>query len=102
MVVIPNTQTVKVINLIFFLRAGLEKLGYEHAFQPFNYSLWPLSRGAPNAPPPQDIHIDSEPPAFTGLSWLIGGLCSAPPPLPEQENTKEIHNLILRVWGKKY
>ena len=62
---LPSTQTIKVIGLIFFLRAGHEKLGYEHGFQPYTFSLRPSSRGAPNAPP-QAIHR-FRPPAFIGL-----------------------------------
>ena len=38
----------KVIDLIFFQWAGLEKLGFKHAFQPYTYSLRPFS--------PQSIH----------------------------------------------
>ena len=46
---LPSTQTIKVIGLIFFLWAGHEKLGYEHVFQPYAYSLRPFSRGGPQA-----------------------------------------------------
>ena len=42
---LPRTQTKKVIDLIFFQRVGLEKLGYEHAFQPYSYSLRPFYKG---------------------------------------------------------
>jgi len=28
---------------LFFPSAGLEKLGFEHAFQPYNYSLRPFT-----------------------------------------------------------
>ena len=58
-------QTIRVIGLIFFLWAGLKKLGYEHAFQPYTYSLRPFSRGGPQA-----IHR-FRPPAFIGLSIAI-------------------------------
>ena len=42
---LPSTQTKKVIDLFFFQWAGLEKLGYEHAFQPYTYSLISFSKG---------------------------------------------------------
>ena len=42
---LPSAQTIKVIGLIFFLWSDLEKLDYEHAFQPYTYSLRPFSRG---------------------------------------------------------
>ena len=42
---LSSIQTIKVIGLIFFLSAGLEKLGYEHAFQAYTYSQRPISRG---------------------------------------------------------
>ena len=51
---LPSTQTIKVIDLIFFEWAGLEKLGYKHAFQP--YSLRPFSKGGRGTPTPQAIH----------------------------------------------
>ena len=34
----------KVIGQFFFQLACLQKLGYQHAFQPFTYSLGPFSR----------------------------------------------------------
>ena len=42
---LPSTQTIKVIDLIFFQWAGLENLGYEHAFNSYTYSLRPFSKG---------------------------------------------------------
>ena len=65
---LPSTQTIKVIGLIFFLWAGLEKLGYEHAFQPYTYSLRPFSRGGGAKRPPR-LYIDLDPPACLGLKW---------------------------------
>ena len=61
----PSTQTKKVIDLIFFKGAGLEKLGYEHAFQPYTYSLRLFSKGGDA--PPQSIHR-FRPPSLVG-SW---------------------------------
>ena len=50
---LPSTQTIKVIDLIFFSMRGLENLGYNHAFQPYTYSQRRFSKGggAGNAPP---------------------------------------------------
>ena len=53
--ILTSTQTTKVINLIFFNELALNKLGYEHAFQPYTYSLRPF------------LYIDSDPPVFIGL-----------------------------------
>ena len=39
---LPSTQTIKVIEPIFFQWAGLEQLGYVHAFHPYSYSLKPF------------------------------------------------------------
>ena len=64
---LPSTQTIKVINLIFFQSADLEKLGFEHAFQPYIYSLRPFSKGGGRKTPPSSLYIDSDPPAFIGL-----------------------------------
>jgi len=50
-------KTIKV-----FLWAGHEKLGYEHAFQLYTYSLGPFSRGGGAKRPPR-LYIDSDPPA---------------------------------------
>ena len=36
---LPSIQTIKVIGLILFLWAGHDKFSYEHAFQPYTYSL---------------------------------------------------------------
>ena len=48
-----------IIGLIFVQWAGLEKLGYEHAFQPYTYSIRLFSWG---------LYINSDPPpAFIGL-----------------------------------
>ena len=47
-----SSQTIKVIRLIFFLWADLEKLGYDHALQPYTYSLKPFSRGWGRQTPP--------------------------------------------------
>ena len=53
----------------FYLWAGHEKLGYEHAFQPYTYNLRPFAwGGAPNAP---QLWIDSDPPTFTGLKVFL-------------------------------
>ena len=38
---LPSTQTIKVIGQFFFQWDGLEKLGYEYAFQTYIYSLRP-------------------------------------------------------------
>ena len=44
---LPSIQTLTVIELFFFRWARLEKLGHEHAFQPYTYFLRPFSiRGA--------------------------------------------------------
>ena len=40
---LPSTQTIKVIDLTFFNKLALKKLGYEHAFKPYTYSLRPFS-----------------------------------------------------------
>ena len=62
-------KTIKVNGLIFFLFAGHEKLGYEHAFQPYAYSLRPYSGGR-QTPPPR-LYIDLDPPALIGLTALL-------------------------------
>ena len=61
---LPSTQTIKVIDLIFFLWAGLEKLSYKHAFQPYSYSIRPFSKGggASHAPPPGYTKIQTPQP----------------------------------------
>ena len=38
---LSSTQTIKALGLIFFLWADHENLDYEHAFQPYSYSLSP-------------------------------------------------------------
>ena len=57
-----STQTINVIDLIFFLKAVLKKLSYEHAFQPYTYFLRSFSRGGGRGtPPPPSLSIDSDP-----------------------------------------
>ena len=52
--ILPGTKTIKVICLNFFVGSGIEKLGYEHAFEPL---IRPLSRkGAWDVPSPQAMH----------------------------------------------
>ena len=54
---LPSTQPIEVIGLILFQWAGLEKLGYEQAFQPYTFSLWSFSRGGVGVGrPPQAMH----------------------------------------------
>ena len=61
------SQTINVNGQIFFLWAGLEKLGNEHAFQPYTFSLSHiLGGGAQNALP--RLYIDSDHPAFIWLN----------------------------------
>ena len=62
--ILPSTQTIKVIDPIFFQWASLEKLCYEHAFQPYTYSLRPFSRGGGKRPLPQAIHRFRPPSLF--------------------------------------
>ena len=48
---LPSTKTIKVIDLIF------EKLGFDHAIQPYTYSLkWGGGVGRPPS-----LYIDSDP-----------------------------------------
>ena len=55
---------------IFFQWTGHEKLGYEHTFQPYTYTLRSFSRvGGLGAP--LRLYRDSDPPAFTGLILMI-------------------------------
>ena len=58
---LPSTQTIKVIDLIFFNELALKNWALEHAFQPYTYSLKPFFRG--RGTPPQSI-IDSDPQPF--------------------------------------
>ena len=49
----PSTQTIKVIDLIFFFNElALINMGYKHAFQPYSYSLRPFLRGGGRGTPP--------------------------------------------------
>jgi len=49
----PPSSAPKLLKSNFFLWAGHEKLGYEHAFQPYTYSLRPFSwRGGRQTPSP--------------------------------------------------
>jgi len=45
-------------------------LGYEHAFQPYTYSVRPFSRGGGIWRPPK-LCTDSDPPAFIGLTTTL-------------------------------
>ena len=60
---LPSTANYKSYRSNFIFQwAGLEKFGYEHAFQPFTYSLGGR---------PPSLNIDSNPPAFLGLSYTF-------------------------------
>ena len=54
--------------LVFFHLAGNEKLGYEHTFQPYIYSL---RRGYGAKRPPPRLYINSDPTAFKGSLLTI-------------------------------
>ena len=57
---LPSTQTIKVIDLIFFQWAGLENWALNMHFNPI-----PILQGPPI------LYIDSEPPAFIGLNHPV-------------------------------
>ena len=59
-VIYNSTQTIN---------AYLEKLGYEHAFQPYTYSICTFSRGSRE--PPYTIYIDSYQPTFYRVKKII-------------------------------
>ena len=60
LLITPKPKNPKII----FQWAGLEKLGYEHAFKPYTYSLRSFSKRGGRRP---ILYIDSDPPAFIGL-----------------------------------
>ena len=56
---LPSTQTIKVIDLIFFFNELALKnwpINMHFKFQPYNYSLRPFSKGGGVGRPPQAIH----------------------------------------------
>ena len=53
---LPSTQTIIVIGLIFLLWVCHKILCFEHAFQPYPYSLRPVFRGGGQTHHPRAIH----------------------------------------------
>ena len=75
-----RTQTKKVIDLNFFQWAVLKKLDYEHAFQPYTYSLMPfIGWGAWN------------PPAFIGFKRTLKK--------SERKELKQLQNVKIEPTG---
>ena len=71
---LPCTQTIKVIGLIFFLWAGLEKLCNENAFQPYIYSLRSFPGEGVRRPPPGFRFRFRPPSLYKGNSNRLSGL----------------------------
>ena len=71
---LPSIQTIKVIDLIFFLNElALKNWAMNMHINSIPILIRPFSRGGLGRLPPR-LYIDSDPPAFTGLNIYLYAL----------------------------